>query len=137
MQVAGEVVLGAGNETVLEIAGLTRGTQYDALDVGGRLTLGGTLRIALLDGFAFAPGQSFLLFDAGLLEGDFAALLLPEIDGIAFSLQRDQHSLRLAVQAVPVPGVGWLFAAVAGAVCGRRRLARSTLKNAEDHDRHS
>lgn len=137
MQVAGDVVLGAGNETVLEIAGLARGTQYDALDVGGRLTLGGTLRIALLDGFALAPGQSFLLFDAGLMEGDFAALLLPEIDGIALTLQRDQHSLRLAVQAVPVPGVGWLFAAVAGTVCGRRRLARSTPKDAEVRDRRS
>lgn len=121
MQVEGDMVLGDANETVLEIAGLARGMQYDALDVGGHLTLGGTLRIALLDGFQLAAGQSFLLFDAGLLDGGFADLLLPEIDGLTLAWGRDSHSLRLSVQAVPVPDMAWMFAAVALWMHRRRR----------------
>ena len=51
----------------------------DQLKVAGTLTYGGTLYVANMPG-AFAPGQSFKLFDAGSYAGSFATLTLPSLD---------------------------------------------------------
>lgn len=124
LSIEGDAVLGAGSETLLELAGLDRGTGYDAVDVGGTLTLGGALHIVLLDGFTPAVGQSFLLFSAASLNGDFAAVFLPTVDGVHLALLRDAGSLRLAVAPVPLPApVGLLSVALAGLLMRRRARA--------------
>ncbi len=124
LEIAGDAVLEASNETILEIAGLTRGSEYDSLAVGGQLTLGGTLSIVFIDGFSALSGQDFLLFEAGSLLGSFTAVVLPDIDGLNFLLNQDGTSLRLSVQAVPLPGAAWLLLSAAGLLV-RRRGARS------------
>lgn len=124
LAIEGDAVLGAGSETLLELAGLERGTGYDAGDVGGTLTLGGVLHIVLLDGFTPAVGQSFLLFSAAALTGDFAAVFLPTVDGVHLALLRDASSLRLAVAPVPLPAPAWLLGiALAGLLTRRRARA--------------
>src|SRR5437868_6561723 len=45
--------------TLMESAGLTRGTTYDAIDVGGAgaITFGGTLQVTFLSGFSPVAGN--------------------------------------------------------------------------------
>ena len=118
LTIEGDATLEAGSETVLEIAGLARGTAYDSLAVGGTLTLGGTLSIALTDGFIPSVGASFILIEAAQLIGSFATSKLPDIAGLRFVLSQDATRLSLSVQAVPIPGAFWLMLGACGALVG-------------------
>lgn len=61
--------------TTMEINGTTRGTSYDAVNVVGALTNGGTLSLVL--GTTFDPGNySFNLFDFGSQTGAFDSIAL-------------------------------------------------------------
>lgn len=68
----GDLVFGPSATLEIELAGTVQGTQYDVVHVGGRATLGGTLRVVLLDGFVPGPGQSFQVMTFGSRVGDFA-----------------------------------------------------------------
>ena len=63
----------------IELAGIAPGTQYDQLHVTGQLSLGGTLEVSLVDGFAPAAGNTFDILDWGTLSGTFATLHLPTL----------------------------------------------------------
>ena len=121
LTIEGAATLEASSETVLEAAGLARGTAYDSLAVGGTLTLGGTLSIALTDGFIPSVGASFILIEAAQLVGSFAASNLPDIAGLRFVLSQDATRLSLSVQAVPIPGAFWLMLGACGALAGWQR----------------
>lgn len=79
VSLAGDAVFGAGNQLTIEIAGVTRGTGFDALLVTGHLTLGGALNVTLLNGFTPAKGQQFDLFDWGTQTGTFSSVNLPAL----------------------------------------------------------
>ncbi len=119
---AGNITLGAGNIFTVDIGGLTRGVQYDALDVGGTLTLGGTLRLVSWDGFVGRAGDVFDLFNWGTLRGQFdnvdtSGLLLA--GGAAFDFS--QLYVDGSVRVVPLPAAAWLLlSGVAGLSCCRR-----------------
>lgn len=82
----------------LDLKGLTRGTQHDALDVAGPLTLGGTLRVVLGGGFVPAAGHTFQLFAAGSRSGDFTAYDLPALPrGLAWNTSRLRTAGELSV----------------------------------------
>lgn len=51
---------------------------HDRLEVTGDAILGGTLEIALVDGFAPAWGDAFSVLTAGAIDGEFETLDLPE-----------------------------------------------------------
>jgi hypothetical protein len=111
-----DMTLGTVSTTVMEIAGITRGSEYDAFDITGNLSLGGTLDIDLLDMFAPSHGDNFDLFTAESITGNFASLLFPELDGDLLwdlALYEDFSGsidvLRLSVSSVPVPAAVWLF----------------------------
>jgi hypothetical protein len=55
----------------MEWGGLTQGTQYDQLVVSNTATLGGTLRVSLLNGFLPNPGDRARLLMAGAGAGAF------------------------------------------------------------------
>jgi hypothetical protein len=88
----GGLALGAANVLRIEIGGTSRGTQYDAVDVGGAAALGGALDVMLTNGFVPQPMDSFDVvrfatasdsFDAytGLdIPGQLALAPLPESD---------------------------------------------------------
>lgn len=68
----GSLTLDAGSTTVMEIDGTTRGTQYDAIDVTGTATLGGTLNLVF--GYTPTVGDSYTLIDAAAINGDFSSI---------------------------------------------------------------
>lgn len=70
----GDLTLDAGSDTITEIDGTTRGTEYDGIDVGGLLTYGGDLSIA--SDTEIADGVYDLFGIDGTEGGDFASIAL-------------------------------------------------------------
>jgi hypothetical protein len=82
----GDVVYAATNTVFMELGGTVRGTQYDAIDVAGKLTFDGGLTVPLISGFQPAFGNVFNLFDFGTRTGTFSTVNLPAlIPGLLWS----------------------------------------------------
>lgn len=133
LSLGGDLQLGAQASTHLELAGLLRGSEHDALDVAGLLTLGGDLRVELLGGYAPALGDRFDLAAADTIAGSFAARTLPALSpGLAWELALlpdldggDTDVLRLSVTAVPEPHPALLLGGgLLGLMAWRRRTQR-------------
>jgi len=75
-----DLTLSAGSDTVMEITGTTRDSQYDGIDVGGLLTYGGALTITSTA--EIADGTYDLFGINGTEGGDFATVVL---SGLAYS----------------------------------------------------
>ena len=130
----GNVGFGFLNVTTIELAGSERGlgilSEYDGLDVlnGKTLTLGGILDVVLIDDLTpnYKPSldDMFLIFTAGLLEGNFREINLPTLDlGLNWLVNNDGQNFSLSVAAVPLPAGVWLFiSALAGLVTIRRKV---------------
>jgi autotransporter-associated beta strand protein len=79
------LALDSGAQTQIELGGATRGSQYDAILVGGNATLGGTLNVSLINDFSPALGDSFDLIDWGATSGVFDSVNLPALSaGLAW-----------------------------------------------------
>jgi autotransporter-associated beta strand protein len=70
------LTLAAGSTTVIELNAASH--TNDVLNVAGALNCGGTLYVANMSG-TLAAGQSFQLFNAGSIAGNFSALTLPPL----------------------------------------------------------
>ncbi len=138
------LTLNSGATSVFEINGLTRGTQYDGVDVVGQLTYGGTH--SLMFGAPIQAG-TYNLFDSGSQTGTFSSVSIggtfaealigsPTLNAAGWSALSaswnydfDYTTGELLISAVPEPSS---FAALAGlgaiawAVGGRRRRAVTT-----------
>ncbi len=66
LTVTGDFTQSSAGETLFEIGGLTPGSQYDVLNVGGAVSLDGLISVALIDSFNPQFGDSFsvLSFDS-------------------------------------------------------------------------
>jgi fibronectin-binding autotransporter adhesin len=84
----GDPVFAASSQLEIEIGGLAPGAQHDRLAVTGELTLGGTLRAALIDGFAPGVGDEFDILDWTTLSGEFAAFELPALAGLRWDVSQ-------------------------------------------------
>lgn len=64
----------SGAKLVMEIGGLTQGTQYDHLTISGVLTLGGTLVLEMANGFEaqISGSETYTLVASGEISGVFA-----------------------------------------------------------------
>jgi autotransporter-associated beta strand protein len=87
----------------MELGGLTRGDEYDALDVTGTMNLAGTLDVVLYGGFEPLAGNSFDILDWGDIAGAFDAVNLPTLTG---GLYWDTSELYTdgTLNVVPIPG---------------------------------
>lgn len=74
MAINGTLSLLSNAKLVMEIGGLTQGTQYDHLTVSGILALGGTLVLEMANGFEaqISGSETFTLVAAGEISGVFA-----------------------------------------------------------------
>ncbi len=101
ISVTGDVTLQSTSHLAFDLGGLTRKTGYDFLGVTGLLTLGGSLDVSLLGGFAPQAGNTFDLFDATTLAGSFASgsVHLPTLTG----------RLRWLTEQLPTTGVISVF----------------------------
>ncbi len=95
----GDLMLNSGADSFFQINGLTRGIQFDAVDVTGLLTLGGTLTID----FGFTPQvtDTFDLFDFTSQMGDFSSVVFVDP---GFGGTFDASTGVLSLSAVPEPG---------------------------------
>lgn len=126
-QFGGDVEFGDEHTLTIELAGLSPGMMYDQMQVAGELTLGGTLEVELLDGYAPTAGDVFDIAIAAFIHGDFAERLLPTLaTGLRWrslqlsdALGRDLY--RLEVSAVPVPGAVWLMGSACAIIVVRVR----------------
>ena len=76
------MIFSAGALLEIELDGTVGGDEYDQLDVAGSLDLGGTLQVSLIDGFAPGVGDTFDIFDFGVLgDSEFDSIELPELVG--------------------------------------------------------
>ncbi|NIB42926.1 filamentous hemagglutinin N-terminal domain-containing protein [Pseudomaricurvus alkylphenolicus] len=101
LSVDGDYLMEAGAVLRMELAGTAPGTEYDVLNVSGRVDLDGTLQITHLNEFnpvdnSIYPG---LIRSNGLLTGSFASIQQPE--GIDYQRLLSQAGLDLAF-GVPV-----------------------------------
>src|SRR3954463_15721246 len=60
----GNVVIGPTAGTTIELAGTTKGTQYDSLTIAGAVSLSGALNVELINNFVPSAGQSFNILTA-------------------------------------------------------------------------
>jgi hypothetical protein len=122
ISVEGDMHLGLSAQTIMEIAGLDRGAEYDAFDIGGDLWLDGALEVVLYDAgsglFTLQLGDTFDLFTAEAITGDFDLLTLAALGGgLDWQLDvltdaiglTDVVRLSVVASTVPVPPAVWLF----------------------------
>jgi len=90
---------------VIEILGAAPGTGHDRVDVSALATLGGTLDVRFLDGYAPAAGQSFVVLTWGTRAGSFATLDVSGLDpSLRLTATYGDHALTLSTAPVPEPG---------------------------------
>ena len=68
------LTLDGGSVTSMEVVGTTRGTDYDAIDVTGALTYGGSLTVNFAN--PVASTTTFNLFDFGSFTGDWSGITI-------------------------------------------------------------
>jgi hypothetical protein len=140
LAITGDLTLLSTSTLLIELGGRTQGTTYDFLNVGGNVTLGGTLSLSFVNGFASSVlgSDTFTILTAGGtsgLSGAFANIgtgkRLATLDGLG-SFQVNYggglNSVTLSnFQAIPEPstyalmGLGTLTVVAAL----RRRKARN------------
>ena len=87
----------------VEVGGHVAGAEFDRLDVSGTATLGGTLRVATVGGFAPAEGDRFRILEAGQRLGEFASVVAADVGGaLAFTAEYDPAGVTLVVSDLSV-----------------------------------
>ncbi len=99
----GDLELSDNVTLVMELGGRLRGDEYDAINVAGALPLNGILDVQLIDGFLPSLGDTFDLFDAAVMAGDFDHILLPSL-GSGLSFDVSALSINGTIAIVPEPG---------------------------------
>ncbi len=78
LNIAGNYTQTSRGVLAMEIGGNgTAGTDYDALNVTGAVSLNGTLTETVINGFAAAAGDAFHIIDGSNITGDFSNKSLP------------------------------------------------------------
>ncbi len=141
LTIKGQYAQGFGGTFGVNLAGLSQGVTYGLLAVkgtGAAVTLGGSLKVGLLNGFSPSLGSTFgvLTCTGCTISGGLRSLSLPTLaSGLDWSVRfvDGLGTLQLAVVSTPIPGSGapepgtllLVGAGFVGLVGWRRRQARS------------
>lgn len=122
-----DLTLGTTANSNFELNGLVRGASYDAVNVGGLLTLDGSITF-LGSTRTFADGDSFDLFDWGTLNAtgfDVATDLEANLPALDSGLMWDTSSFLttgvISVTVIPEPGSLLLLGLGLGLILPRRK----------------
>jgi hypothetical protein len=120
------VILSSSNNLVMELGGLTPGSQHDQLDISGMLGLNGTLDVDLINGFNPSAGDSFHILD-GSTVGAFSSFSFPALaPGLAWDTS-DLYTTGHLNVVVPEPAAALLLLlGVLQAAVPRPRRTRTT-----------
>ena len=111
----------AASSLVIELGGTQPGTQYDrVVDSGSLALLGGTLNVALYNGFVPSYGNSFEILQYGQLSGDIGTVNYPALSG-GLSWERTTSATAMTITVVPEPST---YAISAIATAGLASLMR-------------
>ena len=104
LRIEDNLELGASSRLVMEVAGTGAG-QTDLLDVPGDLTLGGTLELRFIDGYAPRAGDAFPVLQAGgEVAGAFSAVNVTGLEpGFELSLDVTDGGLAVTMQSDATP----------------------------------
>ncbi len=108
----------AGSTYYLEIGGTDPATGFDQINVdGGAATLGGTLRVRLVNGFTPTVGQTFRIVNAASVSGAFASISPPSQAGISLTTDTFGATVKIdsVVAGAPVISSPTVAAAAPGA----------------------
>jgi hypothetical protein len=81
--VDGDYMQDAAGTLLVELGGITPGTEHDRLEISGTAALGGSLRVELLPGLAPMAGSTFRILTAQEILGDF-----DQVDWPAFPMDQ-------------------------------------------------
>lgn len=120
----------------MEIGGLVRGSDFDAIDITNHLSLAGTIEVDLINSFDPGEGNSFDLLDwntasFGSYSFDFSGAVLSS--GLAWDTSNFEVDGSISVVAAAVPEPSTFFAcalAACGVVYQRRRGAKQRGRSA-------
>ncbi len=117
----GSVGFGPSNILEIEIGGLNRGSQYDALDATGAISLDGMLKVILINSFNPAAGDTFDLFNGPEI-GTFSSFNFPPLAvGLVWDTSNLYTTGELKVVPVPEPTALVLAAGALGLLLRRRK----------------
>jgi hypothetical protein len=117
----GNTTFAAGGHLSIELAGTTRGTQYDSLDVSGDVIInGGLLDVSLIGGFVPAGTDGFVLLRGHHVSGKFANALSSIVVGGQTMPVTYLDQMVVLGNAAAVPEPGTLLLAMLGLCFGCR-----------------
>jgi len=134
LSIAGDYTQTHFGELDIEIGGLTAGSQFDQLRIGGLATLDGTLRINFLSGFAPSVGDSFEFLDfLGTHQGTFGTLT-SNVPGLQFRIDDNGTNITLVVTQVQTPEPATVLLMVSGllGLLMRRRFVRRRQRRMQE-----
>ncbi len=134
--IATDLKLGAQNSLHIELAGTSSG-DFDQLAIAGDVSLGGSLDVSLIEGFAFQPQQEFTILNVeGNLTGQFDGL--PEGARVGGSSDVDlfityaaggNNDVALFTRAIPEPtSLALLASALLALLLGRKHRIAPCFK---------
>jgi len=114
------VSFGSGGRLVMELGGVTRGTEYDHLDVDGLINLT-RVDVELTNDFVPEVGDSFELITGAVAYGANFQINVPVLGGLhTFRVTRTSESLQVDVVIIPEPAGGLLLVVGLAGLVGRR-----------------
>jgi T5SS/PEP-CTERM-associated repeat protein len=120
VDVNGDLALGPQATLVMELGGLSPGSQYDQLNISGDLAADGTLAVKLLGGFTPLAGEEFEILNFDSLDGAFDSISLPALaPGLAWDTSGLYTSGTIGV--VPEPATMALLGLGVASLLARRR----------------
>lgn len=102
LTVAGDYVQTASGQLLIEVGGTATeaGTDFDALEITGNATFGGTLALETLDDFEGSLGDDFTPISYESAQGDFAAVEQPVNSEVEFDPVVGETGVETTVSAI-------------------------------------